>query len=71
MVLGLDNLAPTVSLTLHKAEGVWRLPYKPDAALEKSFGPWQRIEFIPNPRRSRPPLPAGDYDVRYRVRRYM
>ncbi len=72
MVLGLDNPAPTVSLALHrKAEGVWRLPYKPDAALEKSFGPWQRIEFIPNPRRSLPPLPAGDYDIRYRVRRYM
>lgn len=72
MVLGLDNLTPTVSLALHrKAEGVWRLPYKPDAALEKSFGPWQRIEFIPNPRRSLPPLPAGDYDIRYRLRRYM
>jgi hypothetical protein len=60
MVLDLDNLTPTVSFTLdRKTEGVWRLPYSPDAAFEKSFGPWQRIEFIQNPRRRLPPLPRA------------
>jgi hypothetical protein len=63
---------PTMSLELDRASaGYWRLPYKPDAALEKSFGPWQRIEFIPTPRANVPPLPPGDYEIRYRVRKYM
>jgi hypothetical protein len=66
-----NNDNPTISLQLNRAtEGYWRLPYKPDAALEKSFGPWQRIEFIPGPS-SLPPLLPGDYDIRYRVRRYL
>lgn len=71
MVLAPDNLTPTVSLALYRSgEGVWRLPYTPDAALEKEFGPWRRIEFVTNPR-NLPPLPAGDYDIRYRVRRFL
>jgi hypothetical protein len=72
MVLQTSNLTPTVSLRLNnKTENYWRLPIKPDAALDKTFGPWQRIEFIPTPRANVPPLPAGDYEIRYRVRSYM
>ncbi len=72
IVLQTSNLTPTVSLRLNtKTESYWRLPIKPDAALDKSFGPWQRIEFIPTPRPNMPPLPPGDYEIRYRVRSYM
>ncbi|MBI5262716.1 MAG: hypothetical protein HY852_12970 [Bradyrhizobium sp.] len=61
----------TMSLRLNNAtEGYWQLPIKPDAALEKEFGPWQRIEFIAPPRQVSP-LPPGDYEIRYRVRKYM
>ena len=70
MVLRTTNLAPTVSLSLYRAmEGGWRLPIKPDAALEKNFGPWQRIEF--SPATGARPLPAGVYEIRYRVRSYL
>jgi hypothetical protein len=58
------GLAPNV-------ESRWRIPYKNDAPLEKAFGPWQRIELLPSPRAGTTPLPAGDYHIRYRVRRYM
>jgi len=70
MVLQLNNLEPSVSLALNReTEGRWKLSIKPDATLDKTFGPWQRIEFIPNPNAK--PLPQGDYNIRYRVRRYM
>ena len=70
MVLQLNNREPSVSLALNReTEGRWKLPIKPDAALDKAFGPWQRIEFIPSARTK--PLPAGNYDIRYRVRSYM
>jgi hypothetical protein len=71
MVLQTSNLTPTVSRRLNgKTEGYWRLPIKPDAALGKSLGAWQRIEFIPPPRANVPPLPPGNYKIRYRVRTY-
>jgi hypothetical protein len=70
--LYLSNLSPTVSLRLNnKTESYWRLPYKPDTPLEAAFGPWRRIEFIPTPRPNTEPLPQGDYEIRYRVRKYM
>ena len=70
IVLQLNNADPSVSLALNrKTEGSWKLPIKPDAALDKAFGPWQRIEFIPSARTK--PLPPGEYDIRYRVRSYM
>jgi hypothetical protein len=52
-------------------ESRWRIPYTGDSALETQFGPWQRIEFLPSPREGVMPLPAGEYLIRYRVRRYM
>jgi hypothetical protein len=52
-------------------ESRWRIPYKGDAKLEKDFGPWHRIEFLPSPRAGIMPLPEGEYLIRYRVRRYM
>jgi hypothetical protein len=62
----------TMSLGLRRAgENYWTIPVAPNAPLDKAFGPWQRIEFIPTPRENVAPLPSGDYEVRYRVRRYM
>ena len=52
-------------------ESRWRIPFTGDAPLNKAFGPWQRIELLPSPRANTIPLPAGDYHIRYRVRRYM
>lgn len=52
-------------------ESRWRIPYAGNAKLEKAFGPWQRIELLPSPREGVEPLPAGEYHIRYRVRRYM
>lgn len=73
LTLRTNNLSPSMSLRLNNAaEGYWRLPIAPDAALDKSFGAWQRIEFIATPRATPlPPLPTGEYDIRYRVRKYM
>lgn len=70
-VLGRDKPAPTMSLRLRGMEGHWRVPYDGNAALEKDFGEWQRIEFIKTPREGVPPLPSGDYEIRYRVHHYM
>jgi hypothetical protein len=47
------------------------MPIRADAKLDKAFGPWQRIEFVPNPRENVPPLPPGEYEVRYRVKKYL
>jgi hypothetical protein len=71
LVLQEGNLSPTMSLQLPNGpERHWRLPYTPDAKLEPAFGPWQRIEFITP--LGRQPIPSdGDYDIRYRVRKYM
>jgi hypothetical protein len=52
-------------------ESRWRIPFTGEAPIDKAFGPWQRIEFLPSPRADTVPLPAGDYHIRYRVRRYM
>ena len=41
------------------------------APLDMAFGPWQRIDLLPSPRADTVPLPAGEYHIRYRVRRYM
>jgi hypothetical protein len=54
-----------------ETEGYWRMPIRIDAKLEKEFGPWQRIEFIPHAGARLPPLPPGDYEIRYRVRKYL
>jgi hypothetical protein len=52
-------------------ESRWRIPYTGDAKLEKDFSPWQSIDLQPSPRTGTEPLPAGEYHIRYRVRRYM
>jgi hypothetical protein len=71
LVLGETNLSPTVSIQLPGGpERHWRLPYAPDARLEPAFGPWRPIEFVTP--LGRQPIPSdGDYEIRYRVRRYM
>jgi hypothetical protein len=62
----------TLSLRLDRGpEGRWRMPIRADAKLDKTFSAWQRIEFVPNPRENVPPLPPGEYEVRYRVRKYL
>lgn len=71
----LDNVSPTMSLRLRGsgalAEGYWQLPYRADSPLEGAFGPWQRITFTASPHADATSLPPGDYDIRYRARRYM
>lgn len=62
----------TLSLRLNRSsEGHWRFPIREDSKLDKAFGPWQRIEFVPSPRAGTTPLPPGEYEIRYRVRKYM
>ncbi|AMN42979.1 hypothetical protein RHPLAN_45500 [Rhodoplanes sp. Z2-YC6860] len=62
----------TLSLGLDREpQGYWTMPIKSDAKLDRDFGPWQRIAFTPIPRENGSPLPAGDYEVRYRVRKYL
>jgi hypothetical protein len=71
-VIGRDSKGSEMSLGLGRnVESRWRIPYAGDAALEAAFGPWQRIELLPSPREGVTPLPAGEYLIRYRVRRYM
>lgn len=85
IVVQLDNHAPTMSLRLpenqaldgprgpfvqNNPEGYWRLPYSPTSKLEIEFSPWQKIEFIAAPR-AVPPMPPGNYEIRYRLRHYM
>jgi hypothetical protein len=67
-----DSKGSEMALGLARnVESRWRMPYTGGAPLEKAFGPWQRIEFLPSPRAGVLPLPPGDYHIRYRVRRYM
>jgi hypothetical protein len=62
----------TLSLGLDREpQGYWTMPIKSDAKLDKDFGPWQRIAFTPIPRENGSPLPLGEYEVRYRVRKYL
>jgi hypothetical protein len=62
----------TMSLGLERGqESHWTMPIRADAKLEKAFGPWQRIEFVPNTREAAAPLPPGEYEVRYRVKKYL
>jgi hypothetical protein len=62
----------TLSLGLDREpQGYWTMPIKSDAKLDKNFGPWQRIAFTPIPRENGSRLPPGDYEVRYRVRKYL
>ncbi len=71
-VIGRDSKGSEMALGLARnVESRWRIPYAGDAPLEKAFGPWQRIEFVPPPRENTMPLPPGEYLIRYRVRRYM
>jgi len=61
----------TLSLGLDREpQGYWTVPVRSDAKLDKEFGPWQRIAFTPIPRENAAPLPPGEYEVRYRVRKY-
>ncbi|MBX9825796.1 MAG: hypothetical protein K2Y27_12455 [Xanthobacteraceae bacterium] len=61
----------TMSLGLdRRQEGHWKMPIRADARLDDTFGPWQRIELVPNPRENMPPLPPGEYEVRFRVKKY-
>jgi hypothetical protein len=76
-VLPQDSTETTMSLGLpsergppYRQEQHWRLPFAGNARLDKDFGPWQRIEFLPSHSSYLQPLPPGDYDIRYRVRRY-
>jgi hypothetical protein len=52
-------------------ESRWHIPFTGDAPLDKAFGPWQRIDLLPSPHEGTVSLPAGEYHIRYRVRRYM
>jgi hypothetical protein len=62
----------TLSLGLDREpQAYWTMPVRADAKLDKTFGPWQRISFTPIPRENATPLPPGDYEVRYRVRKYL
>jgi hypothetical protein len=71
-VVGRDSTGSEMSLGwAPNVESRWRIPYAGDAPLQKTYGPWQRIELLPSPRANTVPLPAGDYHIRYRVRRYM
>lgn len=71
-VISRDSKGSEMALGLARnVESRWRIPYTGDARLEKAFGPWQRIELLPSPRANTMPLPAGDYHIRYRIRRYM
>jgi hypothetical protein len=54
----------------NRLERHWRIPNVGDAALDRTFGPWLRIEFLPPHHEYLLPLPAGDYEIRYRVRHY-
>jgi hypothetical protein len=71
-VIGRDSKGSEMELGLSRnVESRWRIPYAGDAPLEQAFGPWQRIDLLPSPREGTVPLPAGEYHIRYRVRRYM
>jgi hypothetical protein len=80
IVLNMDNPNPVMSLRLidmtvktdprPSVTRYWRLPYTPDAALEQQWRPWERITFIAAPRGETVP-PNGEYEIRYRLRRYM
>jgi hypothetical protein len=67
-----DSKGSDMALGLARnVESRWRIPYTGDAPLEQAFSPWQRIDLLPSPREGTVPLPAGEYHIRYRVRRYM
>jgi len=62
----------TLSLGLDREpQAYWTVPIKSDAKLDKAFGPWERVRFTPISRDNQPPLPPGEYEVRYRVRKYL
>jgi hypothetical protein len=71
MVLHPTSAPRTLALQLKGVgEGHWDLPIGPEPKLERTFGPWRRIEFLP-PRGDVVPLAPGGYDIRYRVRSYL
>jgi len=53
------------------SESYWRMPITSKAPIDPAFGSWQRIEFVQDLHKEEAPLPRGEYDVRYRVTRYM
>jgi hypothetical protein len=74
--LGNDNHAPRMSMRLREGtihphpEAYWRLPVMLATKVEAEFSPWHKIEFITAPRVV-PSVPPGDYEIRYRLRRFM
>lgn len=76
LVLGRDNHAPIMSMRMREGasfpypEAYWRLPYMPATKPQAEFSPWQKIDFIA-PSRVVPSVPPGDYEIRYRLRRFM
>jgi hypothetical protein len=75
-VFGGDNLAPTMSMRLRDGtvhphpEGYWRMSVVPATKPGAEFSLWQKIEFIAPPR-AVPSVPPGDYEIRYRLRRFI
>jgi hypothetical protein len=76
LVLGRDNHAPTMSMRMREGasfpypEAYWRLPNMPATRPQPEFSPWHKIEFVAPPRVV-PSVPPGDYEIRFRLRRYI
>ena len=75
-LLSRDHMDQTMSFGMPSEQGppirresYWRIPIATDAKLETNFRHWQKIEFLPH-HESVVPVPAGSYDIRYRVRAY-
>jgi hypothetical protein len=75
-VFGGHNPAPAMSMRLRDGtvhphpEGYWRMSVVPATKPGAEFSSWQKIEFIAPPRVV-PSVPPGDYEIRYRLRRFM
>jgi len=52
------------------AEGFWTMPVEQRPQIGKDFGAWQSIQFQAE-RVEESPMPPGNYDVRYKVVKYM
>lgn len=66
IVLNTDNDDPVLTLQFGSgAKRSWRLPYTAGAGREQDFRPWQTIAFIEGP------AAEGQYEIRYRLRRFM
>ena len=52
------------------AEGFWEMPVEPHTPVNRDFGPWQSIRFSTD-RIEESPLPPGQYEVRYKIAKYI